>query len=158
KQRRDWDAAAPQWRTYDDSLRRTGAPLTHRLLELAHLQPGHHVLDIASGTGEPGLPAAVRVGPTGFVLLTDRSAEMLAVARDKARAQRLEHVAFQVCDAEQLQLESGSFDAALCRSALPLLPDPVRCLRLAYAALRPGGRIAVAVTGRPQANPYFALP
>src|SRR5262249_17479871 len=131
---------------------------TRRLLELAGIQPGHRVLDIASGTGEPGLPAAEIVGPSGFVLLTDQSPEMLAVARDKARAQELQNVDFRVCDAEDLQLEPGSFDAALCRAALPLMPEPARCLGIAHAALRPGGRIALAVTGRAQANPYFAIP
>jgi ubiquinone/menaquinone biosynthesis C-methylase UbiE len=156
--RQDWDHAAPRWRKYDESMRRTGEPATRRLLELAGIQSGHRVLDIASGTGEPGLPAAAIAGPSGFVLLTDQSPEMLAVARDKARDQGLHNVDFRVCDAEQLQLEPESFDAALCRGALQLMPEPVRCLRIAYEALKPGARIAVLVTGRPQANPYFTLP
>ncbi len=155
--REDWDRAAPRWRKYDESLRRAGAPVTRRLLELAGIQPGHRVLDIASGTGEPGLPAAEIAGPSGFVLLTDQSPEMLAVARDKAHAQGLQNVDFRVSDAEQLQLEPESFDAALCRGALPLMPEPVRCLCIAHQALKPGGRIALAVTGRPEANPYFTI-
>lgn len=158
QQREDWDRAAPRWRKYDESMRRAGAVVTRRLLELAGIQPGHRVLDIASGTGEPGLPAAEIVGPSGFVLLTDQSPEMLAVARDKALAQGLQNVDFRVSDAEQLQLEPGTFDAALCRGALPLMPEPIRCLRLAHDALKPGGRIALTVVGRPQANPYFTMP
>ncbi len=137
--REDWDRAAPRWRKYDEGLRRAGAPVTRRLLELAGIQPGHRVLDIASGTGEPGLPAAELAGPSGFVLLTDQSPEMLAVARDKARAQGLQNVEFRVCDAEQLQLEPESFDAALCCGALPLMPEPVRCFRAACQALKAGG-------------------
>jgi ubiquinone/menaquinone biosynthesis C-methylase UbiE len=156
--RDDWDRAAPRWRKFDEQLRRTGEPITRRLLELAGIQPGHRVLDIASGTGEPGLPAAEMAGPSGFVLLTDQSPEMLAVARDKARVQGLQNVDFRVCDAEQLQLEPETFDAALCRGALPLMPNPVAVLRVAYQALKPGGRIALTVVGRPQANPYFTLP
>jgi len=156
--REDWDRAASRWRKHDESLRRSSAPVTLRLLELAGIQPGHRVLDIASGTGEPGLPAAELVGPSGFVLLTDQSPEMLAVARDKARAQNLQNVAFRVCDAEQLELDPESFDAALCRGALPLMPDPLAVLRVAYQALKPGGRIALTVVGRLEANPYFTLP
>lgn len=154
----DWDRVAAHWRKYDERLRRNGAATTRRLLELAGIQPGQRVLDIASGTGEPGLPAAQIVGPSGFVLLTDQSPEMLAVARDKANAQSLRSVDFRVSDAEQLQLDPESFDAALCRGALMLMPDPVRCLRVVYESLKPGGRIAVLVVGRPEANPYFTIP
>jgi len=158
QQREDWDGAAAHWRKYDEQWRRNYATTTRRLLELAGIQPGHRVLDIASGTGEPGLPAAQMVGPSGFVLLTDQSPEMLAVARDKASAQGLHNVDFRVSDAEQLQLDPESFDAALCRGALMLMPDPDRCLRLVYESLKPGGRIAVLVVGRPEANPYFTIP
>ena len=158
QQREDWARAAPSWQKYDESLRRAGEPVTRRLLELARVQRGHRVLDIASGTGEPGLPAAEAVGPAGFVLLTDQSSEMLAVARQKAEARKLQNVDFRVGDAEMLELEPESFDAALCRSALPLMPNPLRCLQVVHAALKPGGRIALSVTGSAQANPYFALP
>lgn len=154
----EWDRAAPVWRKYDESLRRGSEPLTLRLLNLAGIQRGHRVLDIASGTGEPGLPAAELVGPSGFVLLTDQSPEMLAVARDKARARGLENVDFRVCDAEQLELEPESFDAALCRGALPLMPNPVAVLRVAYEALKPSGHIGLTLGGRLEANPYFTVP
>ncbi len=156
--REDWDHAALRWRKYDKSLRRGSAPLTRLMLQLAGIQPGCRVLDIASGTGEPGLPAAEMVGPSGFVLLTDQAPEMLAVARDKARDQNLRNVEFRVCDAEQLELDPESFDAALCRGALPLMPDPPAVLRVAYDALKSGGRIALTVNGRVEANPYFTVP
>jgi ubiquinone/menaquinone biosynthesis C-methylase UbiE len=158
RNREDWDHAAPAWRKYDESLRRGSEPLTRRLLDLAGIEPGQRVLDIASGTGEPGLPAAVRISSSGSVLLTDQSQEMLAVARNKARAQGLQNVDFLVSDAEQLQLEPESFDAVLCRGALQLMPDPIAVLRVAFHALKPGGRIAVSVMGRIAANPYFTLP
>ena len=152
-QRKNWQRAAAHWRKYDEQLCRNGAAITARLLELASIQSGHRVLDIASGTGEPGLPAARIAGPSGFVLLTDQSPEMLAVARDKANAQGLHNVDFRVSDAEQLQLDPESFDAALWRGSLMLMSDPVRCLRVVYESLKPGGRIAVQVVGRREANP-----
>lgn len=73
RQRQDWDVAAPTWCENDERLRRAYEATTRRLLELAGIAPGHRVLDIASGTGEPGLPAAEIAGPSGFVLLTDQS-------------------------------------------------------------------------------------
>ena len=147
--RQDWDRAASSWRTYDEPLRNDTAPLTRRLLDVG-IRPGQRVLDIGSGTGEPGLPAAEIVGPSGFVLLTDQSPGMMAVARDKARAAGLGNVDFLVTDAEKLELEPESFDVVLSRGALELFPDPVRVLRIAHAALKPGGRIAVSANGRPR--------
>jgi ubiquinone/menaquinone biosynthesis C-methylase UbiE len=156
--RRDWDLAASSWRKYDERLRNEAAPLTRRLLELARIRPGHRVLDLGSGTGEPGLPAAEMVGPSGFVLLTDQSPGMLEVARDKARAAGLRNVDFQVAAAERLEVEAESFDVVLSRGAIDLFADPVRALRIAHAALVPGGRIAVSANGRPEANTYFTVP
>jgi protein-L-isoaspartate O-methyltransferase len=56
------------------------APLTERMLDLAGVDIGHRVLDVATGTGEQTLLAAQRVGPTGAVLATDIAARMLALA------------------------------------------------------------------------------
>lgn len=155
QQRRDWDDQSQSWQAYDARQQRNAAETTRRMLELAGVQPGHRVLDVASGTGEPGLTAANVVGPSGRVLLTDQSPGMLAVAESKARSLGLGNVEFQVCDAEELRVDPESFDAALCRGALCLMPDAVACLRLMYGALKPGGRLAVLVVGRPAANPYF---
>lgn len=156
--RQDWDRAASSWRKYDERLRNDTAPLTRRLLELAGIRSGQRVLDIGSGSGEPGLPAAEIAGPSGFVLLTDQSAGMLAVARDKARTAGLQNVAFQVSGAEQLDVEPESFDAVLSRGAIELFADPMRVLRIAHDALKPGGRIAVSANGRLEANSYFTTP
>ena len=156
--RQDWDRAASSWRKYDERLRNDTAPLTRRLLELVGIRPGQRVLDIGSGSGEPGLPAAEIVGPSGFVLLTDQSSGMLAVAREKARVAGLRNVAFQVSDAEQLELEPESFDVVLSRGAIDLFPDSLRVLRIAHGALKVGARIAVSANGRPEANTYFTVP
>ena len=71
-----WERAAPRWRKCDESLRRGGATVTRRLLELTRIEPRRRVLDIARGIGEPGLPAAEIERPSGFVRLTDQSPEM----------------------------------------------------------------------------------
>jgi ubiquinone/menaquinone biosynthesis C-methylase UbiE len=153
--RDDWDRMAAYWRKYDEGLRSGTAPLTRRLIELAGIRPGNRVLDIASGSGEPGLPAAQIAGPSGFVLLTDQSPAMLAVAREKAGAQGLQNVDFRVSEADQLDLEAESFDAALCRGAIEWFQDPIRCLRVVYEALKPGARFAVSAMGRPEVNRFF---
>jgi ubiquinone/menaquinone biosynthesis C-methylase UbiE len=52
------------------------------MLDLAGLQTGHRVLDVAAGTGGQTVLAARRVGPSGYVLATDLSAAMLNVAAE----------------------------------------------------------------------------
>ncbi len=153
-----WTATAPGWRKHDDLVTRGTAVASERLLDLAGVAAGTRLLDLASGTGEPALTAARRVGPEGYVLGTDLTEGMLAFAREKAERQGLSHVEFRVCDAEQLEVEEGSFDAVTCRWGLMFMPDPVGALRRARAALRPGGRPAVATWAEPERVPFASLP
>ena len=150
QQREEWGRAAAGWRKHDERIRQLTQPVSQRLLELVSIGPGHQVLDIACGTGEPALPAARIVGWEGSVLATDMAPEMLEVAREKATAEGLGNVEFRLVDGEELDVEAGSFDAVTCRWGIMFMP--------AWAALRPGGRIAVSVWGPPERNPFFLVP
>jgi len=77
-------SAEEVWQAYDAMEARLTAPLSERMLELARVGPGMRVLDLATGRGEPAIPAAHRVGPSGSVLGIDISASMLAMARLRA--------------------------------------------------------------------------
>jgi SAM-dependent methyltransferase len=158
QQRKDWGEAAPGWSKHDDRLRRITAPVTERLLALARIAPGQRVLDIASGGGQPALSIAELVGPSGSVLATDMAPEMLEVAREKAQGQGLTNVEFRLVDGEELDVEPNSFDAVTCRWGIMFMPEPVRCLKQAHRALKPGGRIAVAVWGPPDRNAWVTIP
>ncbi len=158
EQREYWAKAAAGWRLNDERMRKGTAPMTERMIALAGIAPGMRVLDLASGNGEPGLPIAHVVGPAGSVLLTDQSPEQLDFAREKAEAQGLSNVEFRVADAEEVEMDEGRFDAVTCRCGLMFLPEPLRAMRIAHAALRTGGRVAVAVWGPPQLNPFYTLP
>ncbi|MEX0801456.1 MAG: class I SAM-dependent methyltransferase [Dehalococcoidia bacterium] len=156
--RTQWGRAAEGWRKHDDRFRQVTAPVTDRLLELANVGPAKRVLDIACGTGEPALPAARIVGPQGFVLATDIAPEMLEVAREKAAAEGVANVEFRLVDGEELDVEAESFDAVTCRCGIMFMPAPLKCLRQAWAALRPGGRVAVAVWGSAERSPFHTVP
>lgn len=54
------------------------APATEMMLDLAGIRSGSRMLDVAAGTGDQTL-AVARVGPLGYVLATDISANMLAI-------------------------------------------------------------------------------
>ena len=101
---------------------------TEMMLDLAGVQAGSRVLDVAAGTGESTLMAAARVGPKGHVLAADVSASMLDVAAEAARKAGLTNVETRVMNAENLELDMDSFDAVICRMALMLFPNPAKAL------------------------------
>lgn len=158
RERKTWALVAPGWRKHDEFLVRATAPVTERMLDLLRLSPGQRVLDIASGTGEPAIPAGEYVGPSGYVIGTDFVPEMLAFAREKAAARNLQHVEFRCLDGERLDFPRGLFDAVSIRWGLMFMPDPMACLRQAHRTLKETGRIAIACWAQPEKNPWASLP
>lgn len=156
-QRQQWDDAATGWKKWADWLERTTGPVSARLLDLAGVQSGSRVLDVATGPGEPALTAARRVGPTGSVVATDQAPRMLAVGRERAAAAGLTNIEFMEVDGEALDVPSESFDAAVCRWGLMFLPRPERAVTAMRDALRSGGRIAVSTWGPPPRVPLLSL-
>lgn len=132
--------------------------VTQQMLLSAQIKPGDCVLDIAAGTGEQSRLAARLVGPTGLVLATDISAEMLQVAASCAELEQLTHIRTQVMDAEQLNLDGATFDAAICRNGLMLIPRLEVALREIHRVLKPDKKLAALVWSAPERNPLHALP
>ena len=91
QQRTIWDQFSAGWRKWDAEMLHWHAPFGDALIGEARLRPDSIVLDVAAGTGEPGLTVAGLV-PQGSVTLTDISAGMLVVAEEKARARGLDNV------------------------------------------------------------------
>lgn len=157
RERDNWSSAAEGWRRRHALLNKGAAPVSERMLALARVEPGCHVLDIASGTGEPALTAARRVGESGRVVGTDLVEEMVTVARDLAAEAELNNLEFHCCDAEALDLNEQAFDAVTIRWGLMFMPEPHRCLEAAHRALKPGGRISLACWTAPENNPFVAI-
>ena len=130
---------------------------TEMMLDLAGVQAGSRVLDVAAGTGDSALMAAARVGPKGHVLAADASAAMLGVGAEAARQAGLTNVETRVMDAENLELDPDSFDAVICRNALMLFPHPVKALTEMRRVVRPGGTVAVIVLAALKKNPYHGI-
>jgi ubiquinone/menaquinone biosynthesis C-methylase UbiE len=157
--RREWTAAAAGWQRWLDILEAedAGRAVTRVLLDQTELQRGDVVLDVGSGYGEPGLSAATAVGPDGHVTCLDISGDMLAFAETRARAAGLSNVAFVEADVEALELAPASLDVVLSRATLMYTSNPLETLRRLHSALRPGGRLAVAVWATPD-KVAFATP
>ena len=153
-----WQSAAKAWNDWGGTLRSWLGPATEAMLDMAAVDAGSRVLDIAAGAGDQSLQAAHRVGPDGHVLATDISSNILEYAAAAARAQGLAQLGTQVMDGESLDVEAGSFDAAISRVGLIYFPDQQRALKGILQALRPGGRFAAVVYSTPQNNAFFSLP
>jgi SAM-dependent methyltransferase len=93
------------------------------MVELAGVEPGSRVLDVAAGYGEPSLTAAAVAGAEGKVVSTDISAEMLAYGRERAAAAGLENVEFVESETASLEFPLESFDAALSRFGIIFEPE-----------------------------------
>jgi ubiquinone/menaquinone biosynthesis C-methylase UbiE len=92
------------------------------------------------------------------VLAVDVSASMLDLAGQTARAAGVENIQTRVMDAQQLNLPSDSFDAAVARFSLQFVPDVQRALSEVRRVLKPGGRFAAVVFSVIENNPYRAGP
>jgi cyclopropane fatty-acyl-phospholipid synthase-like methyltransferase len=77
-QRHQWNSAATGWRRWSELIDGAASGISERLVELAGVERGSRVLDVAAGYGEPSLTAARRAGSEGSVVATDISVEMIA--------------------------------------------------------------------------------
>lgn len=113
--------------------------LAARLLDYANLQPGHKVLDIATGTGLVAIAAAQQVAPDGWVVGVDLSEGMLRQAKAKIEHIKLFNISLYLQDAETLNLPDHCFDRILCAAALIYLTNIPTQLNHWYQALKRGG-------------------
>jgi len=150
--------AAAEWRRGAAARLQAFGPATEMMLDLVMVAEGSRVLDVGAGTGDSTLATARRVGSRGRVLATDVSASMLEVAAELARQAGLNNVDTRVVDAQRLGLEPDSFDAAVSRNCLMLIPDYRQALTGIRRVLKPGGRFAATVFSTPDRCPYLSLP
>jgi SAM-dependent methyltransferase len=156
--RDQWQAAAAAWRRWQpviDGWLREGTDL---MLDLAQVQAGGRVLDVAAGAGGQSFAAARRVGPKGEVLATDVAENLVRYLERDAAAAGLTQVRAAVMDGEDLRVPRGRFDAVICRLGLMYLPDRKAALSGMRAALRPGGRLGAIVFSTAEANRFFSVP
>ena len=153
--REQWQDAAGAWHRWDPVFDRWLGEATQRMLDAAHVGEGTRVLDIAAGSGGQSLEAARR---GAVVLATDISSNILDEAAAAARAAGLAGIATRVMDGESLDVEPGSFDAAISRLGVMYLPDKLGALAAAREALRVGGRYAAIVFSEPEHNRFFSVP
>lgn len=153
----EWAERATAWRRWAPSWAAFTNTATDLIVAAAHVTPGMHVLDVASGAGEPALTLAATVGPRGRVTATDVAPAMLAIAYDLARQSSVSNMTCMVAGADCLPFAAARFDTVTCRFGIAHVPDYARALREIRRVLRPGGRAAFVVWGPRAKNPFFTI-
>ena len=157
--RAQWQVAADAWHRWGSLLGTWLGPATDTMFDLARVDAGCRVLDVAAGAGEQSLTAARRVGPGGRVLATDIAPALLEHAVRDARAAGLTNLETLELDGESLDaLPAASFDVCISRVGLIYFPDQLRALAGMRRALVAGGRIAAVVYSTPERNGFFSIP
>ncbi len=149
-----WATVAPGWAEHAGYADARSADLTRRMLELTGTGPGTRVLELACGPGGAGLAAAERGAE---VVLSDVVEEMVAIAAVRAAALGLDNVSTRTLDLERIDEPDGAYDVVLCREGLMFAPDPARAAGEIRRVLRPGGRVAIAVWGPRERNPWLGV-
>jgi ubiquinone/menaquinone biosynthesis C-methylase UbiE len=142
----DTEGVLVHWsRAYDLLFGRVIRRTDSRILDLAEVSPGDHVLDVGTGPGYLARAAAARVGAAGRAVGIDASPEMVARAREVA-GREASPVEFTHAGAQRLPFADGSFDAAVNRLVMHHLPGDLkeRALAEIVRVLKPGGHLVIA--------------
>lgn len=111
------------------------------LAEAADVRAVHRVLDVAAGNGNATLAAARRFAS---VTSTDYVPALLERGRQRADAEGLANVTFEVADVEALPYPDASFDVVLSTFGVMFAPDHERAAAEMARVCRAGGRIGLA--------------
>ena len=131
-----------------------GGAVTEAIVDYAAPQLGMNVLDLASGTGEPAISIALRVGATGHVTALDLSSELLNIAESRARERGLANFTTQEADAHSLPFAEETFDLATSRFGIMFFRDVDLTLGELLRVLRSNARACFVAWG-PFEQPYW---
>jgi arsenite methyltransferase len=121
------------------------AVVRDQVLTKAAIEPGQAVLDVGCGDGLIGFAAVEAVGPTGTVIFSDISPDLLDQCRDLATQRGLlDRCWFVQAPASRLAgIDDNSVDAVALRSVLIYEADKAAAVSEFHRVLRPGGRLSL---------------
>ena len=144
QQRATWNKFSPSWKKLDDLNMDLLKPMGDEIIRSINPKGAEVVLDIAAGTGEPGLTIATML-TGGKVVITDLSEDMLEIARENALKRDIKNIETRVCDVCALPFADNTFDAISCRLGFMFFPDMLLAAKEMVRVLKPGGKIATSV-------------
>src|SRR5690348_7553674 len=155
-QRAAWAGLSAGWEKWDSVIMDQLGPVGAAMIERLDIAEDQQHLDIAAGTGEPGLTIA-RLAPKGRIVLTDLVAEMLEIAERRARAQGITNVETRMCSADDLPFDDATFDSVSVRFGYMFFPDMATATAEFARVLKPGGRLCSSVWIKPDENPWTSI-
>ena len=150
-QKKSWDKFSPGWKKWDDLTMGFLQPHGDEIIQCLNPKSTDIILDIAAGTGEPGLSIAPLI-KEGKIVITDLSEGMLNVAREKANKSGIKNLETKIADACNLPFDDNSFDGVSCRLGFMFFPDMNLAAKEMIRVLKPGGKLATTVWGLPEKN------
>jgi SAM-dependent methyltransferase len=114
-------------------------PLGARLVDALEIAPGARVLDVAAGTGNASIPAALR---EAVVTASDLTPELLAAGRRRAEVAGLE-LEWVEADAEHLPFEDATFDVVMSAIGVMFAPNHQQAADELVRVCAPGGKIGL---------------
>ena len=154
-QKAAWNKFSSGWKKWDAELKNHMQPAADAIINALKPTGEQLILDIASGTGEPGLSIAALL-TNGKVIMTDLSEEMLYIARENTSKKGSTNVEFRACDVCQLPFADNTFDSVSCRMGFMFFPDMLLAAKEIMRVLKPGGKFATTVWSSPEKN-FWAL-
>ncbi len=151
QQRASWNKFSPGWKKWDDLFMDFLKPKGDEIIRLIKPKNNELILDVASGTGEPGLTIASML-TGGKVIITDLAEDMLVIARENAAKRGIKNIETEACDVSELPFADNTFDAISCRFGFMFFPDMLLAAKEMVRVLKPGGRIAASVWNVPEKN------
>ena len=151
QQKATWNKFTPGWKKWDAMTMDFLKPMGDEIIQQLHLKDTDVVLDVAAGTGEPGLTIASRL-KGGRVIINDLADDMLVVAHENATKRGIKNVEFLAGDVCELPFADNTFDAISCRMGFMFFPDMLLAAKEMARVLKPGGKIATSVWHAPEKN------
>lgn len=151
QQKESWNKFSPGWKKWDELTMDFLKPMGDEIIRLLNLKHDDVVLDVAVGTGEPGLTIATML-QNGKVISTDLAEGMLEVARENAAKRGIHNFETKACDVCELPFADNTFDAISCRFGFMFFPDMLLAAKEMMRVLKPGGRIVTSVWNVPEKN------
>src|SRR6185369_10459184 len=156
QQKETWNKFSPGWKKWDEFTMDFLKPMGDQIITMIRPKDGEQILDVAAGTGEPGLTIAFMI-PNGRVVITDLAEGMLEVAHENAAQRGIKNIETAACDVSEMPFSDNSFDAISCRMGFMFFPDMLMAAKEMLRVLKPGGRIAASYWWMPEKNPWITI-
>jgi ubiquinone/menaquinone biosynthesis C-methylase UbiE len=155
-QKAAWNKTSAGWKKWDSMMMQFLQPMNNEMIHMLNFRETDYILDVATGTGEPGLSIASML-KSGKVTGIDLSEKMLDVANEHAMQRGINNFETICCDASELPFDDETFDGITCRLSFMFFPDMKMALNEMMRVLKPGGRICASYWNAPEKNQWISI-